>query len=128
MIQKKNVHISFIIFHILILASEILRSFQAVKYFLDPRSIEKLNFVYLKDEESMKVLYRCIDPEVLPVDFGGRNNVVYNHEEYTKLMLEDDNKTSSFWADDAKPANRVANGTLVADVRPQSSLIAAKAS
>jgi len=102
--------------------------YKAIKYFLDPRSIEKLNFVYLKDEESMKVLYRCIDPEVLPVDFGGRNNVVYNHEEYTKLMLEDDNKTSSFWADDAKPANRVANGTLVADVRPQSSLIAAKAS
>jgi len=118
----------FFYFHILTLASEILRSFQAVKYFLDPRSIEKVNFVYLKDEESMKVLYRCIDPEVLPVDFGGRNNVLYNHEEYTKLMLEDDIKTSSFWADDAKPVNRVANGTLVADVRPQSPLIAAKAS
>jgi hypothetical protein len=78
--------------------------------------------VYLKDEESMKVLYKCIDPEVLPVDFGGRNNVAYNHEEYTKLMLKDDIKTSSFWSDDAKPVNRVA------DVTPQSSLIAAKAS
>ncbi|PAN45284.1 hypothetical protein PAHAL_9G107600 [Panicum hallii] len=102
--------------------------YKAVKYFLDPRSIEKLNFVYLKDEESMKVLYKCIDPEVLPVDFGGRNNVAYNHEEYTKLMLKDDIKTSSFWSDDAKPVNRVANGNLVADVTPQSSLIAAKAS
>ncbi|CAD6206459.1 unnamed protein product [Miscanthus lutarioriparius] len=65
---------------------------KAVKYFLDPSSIEKLNFVYLKDEESMKVLYKCIDPEVLPVEFGGKNSVVYNHEEYSKLMLQEDIK------------------------------------
>ncbi|CAL4918782.1 unnamed protein product [Urochloa decumbens] len=102
--------------------------YKAVKYFLDPRSIEKLNFVYMKDEESMKVLYKCIDPEVLPVDFGGRNNVEYNHEDYSKLMLEDDIKTSSFWADDSKTVNHVASGTFVPDVTHQSSLIAAKAS
>ncbi|RCV25869.1 hypothetical protein SETIT_5G200300v2 [Setaria italica] len=83
--------------------------YKAVKYFLDPRSIEKLNFVYLKDEEGVKVLYKCTDPEVLPVEFGGRKNVV-------------------FWADDAKPVNHVARGTLVADITPQSSLIVAKAS
>nr|CAB3493422.1 unnamed protein product [Digitaria exilis] len=97
----------------------------AIKYFLDPRSIEKLNFVYLKDEESMKVLYKCIDPEVLPVEFGGRNSVAYNHEDYSKLMMEDDIKTSTFWADDAKT---VKHGPLIADVMPQSSQIAAKAS
>ncbi|CAN6286999.1 unnamed protein product [Urochloa humidicola] len=102
--------------------------YRAVKYFLDPRSIEKLNFVYLNDEESMKVLYKCIDPEVLPVDFGGRSNVEYNNEDYSKLMLEDDMKTSSFWADDSKTANHVASGTFVPDVTHQSSLIAAKAS
>jgi hypothetical protein len=84
--------------------------------------------VYLKDEESMKVLYKCLGPEVLPVEFGGRNDVVYNHEDYSKLMLEDDIKTSSFWADDTKPVNHVGRGTLVANVAPQSSLIAAKAS
>ncbi|CAN6322779.1 unnamed protein product [Urochloa humidicola] len=102
--------------------------YRAVKYFLDPRSIEKLNFVYLKDEESMKVLYKCIDPEVLPVDFGGRSNVEYNNEDYSKLMLEDDMKTLSFWADDSKTVNHVASGTFVPDVTHQSSLIAAKAS
>ncbi|CAN6309551.1 unnamed protein product [Urochloa humidicola] len=102
--------------------------YKAVKYFLDSKSIEKLNFVYLNDEESMKVLYKCIDPEVLPVDFGGRNNVEYNHADYSKLMLEDDIKTSSFWADDSKTVNHIANGTFVPDVTHQSSLIAAKAS
>lgn len=102
--------------------------YKAIKYFLDPRSIEKLNFVYQNDEESMKVLYRCIDPEVLPVDFGGKNNVVYNHEEYSKLMLQDDIKTSIFWENGAKMVNHTVNGTLIPDVTPQSSLIAAKAS
>jgi len=99
-----------------------------VKYFLDPRSIEKLNFVYLKDEESMKVLYKCIDPEVLPVEFGGKNSVVYNHEEYSKLMLQEDIETSSFWEDDAKTVDHTVNGNLVPDVAPQSPLLAAKAS
>ncbi|WVZ60337.1 hypothetical protein U9M48_010380 [Paspalum notatum var. saurae] len=101
--------------------------YKAVKYFLDPRSIEKLNFVYQKDEESMQALYKCIDPEVLPVEFGGKNNVVYNHEEYSKSMLQDDIKTSRFWEDDAKIVNHAINGTFVPDVAPQSSLIAAKA-
>lgn len=101
---------------------------QAVKYFLDPRSIEKLNFVYQKDEESMKVLYKCIDPVVLPVEFGGKNSVVYNHEDYSKLMLQEDIETSSFWEDDAKTVNHAINGTLVPDVASQLSRIAAKAS
>uniref|UniRef100_A0A804M355 CRAL-TRIO domain-containing protein n=1 Tax=Zea mays TaxID=4577 RepID=A0A804M355_MAIZE len=102
--------------------------YRAVKYFLDPRSIEKLNFVYLKDEESMKVLYKCIDPVVLPVEFGGKNSVVYNHEDYSKLMLQEDIETSSFWEDDAKTVNHAINGTLVPDVASQLSRIAAKAS
>jgi hypothetical protein len=48
----------------------------------------------------MKMIYNHIDPEVLPVEFGGKNNVVYNHEDYSKLMTKDDIKTASFWAED----------------------------
>ncbi|XP_062212254.1 phosphatidylinositol transfer protein PDR16-like isoform X2 [Phragmites australis] len=104
--------------------------YKVVKIFLDPKSIEKLNFVYLKDEESMKLMHKYIDPEVLPVEFGGKNSVVYNHEEYSKMMMNDDIKTTSLWAADAKTdhANHVINGSLVPEVTPQSSLIAAKAS
>lgn len=76
----------------------------------------------------MKVLYKCIDMEVLPVEFGGKNNAVYNHEEYSKLMLQEDIKTSSFWEDDAKTVDHATSGTLVPDVAPQPSLLAAKAS
>ena len=104
--------------------------FQVIKVFLDPKTIEKVNFVYQKDEESMKVLYKYIDPEVLPIEFGGNNNVIYNHEEYSELMIKDDIKTANFWADDAKTdhANPVTNGTMVPEVKPQPSVLAAKAS
>ncbi|KAM0843089.1 hypothetical protein ACQ4PT_057935 [Festuca glaucescens] len=75
-------------------------SFKVLKVFADKKTIQKLNFVYKENEESMKTLYEHIDPEVLPVEFGGKNNVVYNHDEYSKLMTKDDIKTASFWAED----------------------------
>ncbi|KAK3146242.1 hypothetical protein QOZ80_3BG0263510 [Eleusine coracana subsp. coracana] len=105
---------------------------KVLKIFLDPRSIEKVNFVYLKDEGSMKVMHKYMDPEVLPIEFGGKSSVVYNHEEYSELMMNDDIKTLSFWAADAKGdhVNHANTGTLVREdeVTPRSSLIAAKAS
>ncbi|TVU45306.1 hypothetical protein EJB05_04813 [Eragrostis curvula] len=101
--------------------------YKVIKIFLDPRSIEKVNFVYLKDEGSMKVMYKYIDPEVLPVEFGGKASVEYNHEEYSELMRKDDVRTASFWDADAK-TDHVTNGTLVPEVTPQSSVVAAKAS
>ncbi|CAL4935652.1 unnamed protein product [Urochloa decumbens] len=104
--------------------------FRVIKVFLDPKTIEKVNFVYQKDVESMKVMYKYFDPEVLPVEFGGKNNVAYNHEEYSESMMKDDIKTANFWADDAKTdhANSAINGTMVPEVTPQPSLLAAKAS
>jgi hypothetical protein len=103
---------------------------QVIKVFLDPKTIEKVNFVYQNDEESMKVMYKYIDPEVLPVELGGNSNVTYNHEEYSESMMKDDIKTANFWADDAKSdhANSVINGPLGPEVTPQPSLLAAKAS
>ncbi|CAM0951806.1 unnamed protein product [Alopecurus aequalis] len=100
-------------------------SFKVLKVFLDPKTIQKLNFVYKENEESMKSLYKHIDPDVLPVDFGGKNNVVYNYEDYSKLMTKDDIKTASFWAEDG---NNVMNGHSAPEVTPQSSLVGAKAS
>lgn len=87
---------------------------KVVNYFLDPTTIEKVKFVYPKDEESMKVMHKHIDPEVLPVEFGGKSNVVYNHEEYSELMAKDDIKTACIWAADAQTdgVEHTINGTL----------------
>jgi hypothetical protein len=95
--------------------------FQVLKVFADKKTIQKLHFVYKENEESMKTLYEHIDPEVLPVDFGGKNDVEYNHEDYSRLMMKDDINTASFWAEDG---NHVMNGHSA----PESSLVAAKAS
>jgi hypothetical protein len=102
--------------------------FQVLKVFVDQKTMQKLHFVYKENEESMKKLYKHIDPEVLPVDFGGKNNVVYNHEDYSKLMTKDDTKTASFWEEG--DGNHVMNGHTVSDseVTPQSSLVVDKAS
>ncbi|RCV41142.1 hypothetical protein SETIT_9G111700v2 [Setaria italica] len=100
---------------------------ERLAYFLDPRSIEKVKFVYLKDEESMKVMRKYIDPKVLPLEFGGKSDVVYNHEEYSELITKDDIQTANSWAEDAKTdhINHAISGTLVPEVTPQMSLITA---
>lgn len=76
--------------------------------------------MYPKDEESMQVIHKYIDPEVLPVEFGGKSNVVYNHEEYSELMANDDIKRASIWATDAQTehVNLVIDGTLAPEVTP----------
>ncbi|XP_037464228.1 phosphatidylinositol transfer protein 3-like [Triticum dicoccoides] len=96
-----------------------------LKVLVDLKSAQKLNFVYKENKESMKTMYNHIDPEILPMEFGGKNNVMYNHEDYSKLMTKDDIKTASFWAADVNPVAKV---DWVPKVKPQSSLIVAKAS
>uniref|UniRef100_A0ACD6A4G1 Uncharacterized protein n=1 Tax=Avena sativa TaxID=4498 RepID=A0ACD6A4G1_AVESA len=82
-------------------------SFKVLKRLIDPKTVEKLSFVYKENEESMNRMYMHIDPEVLPIEFGGKNNVVYDHEEYSKLMAKDDIRMADFWAADG---NHVMNG------------------
>ncbi|CAN1835760.1 Phosphatidylinositol transfer protein 3 [Linum perenne] len=80
------------------------RIFQAfwkvVKYFLDPRTIEKVKFVYPKNQESVEVMRAFFDDHNLPAVFGGESNLEYDHAEFSKLMLQDDVKTASFWGFD----------------------------
>lgn len=70
---------------------------QAIKYFLDPKTFQKVKFVYPKKKDSMELMFKFFDADVLPVEFGGKNKVEYNHEEFSKMMEEDDIKTAKFW-------------------------------
>ncbi|CAN1163686.1 Phosphatidylinositol transfer protein 3 [Linum perenne] len=78
---------------------------KVVKYFLDPRTIQKVNFVYPKNRGSVEVMRSHFDDQNLPTDFGGEANLKYDHAEFSKLMLEDDVKTASFWGFDTKPSH-----------------------
>lgn len=42
------------------------------------------------------------DVENLPSEFGGKATLKYDHEEFSRLMAQDDVKTAKFWGFDEK--------------------------
>lgn len=90
---------------------------QAIKYFLDPKTFEKVKFVYPKNKDSVELMRTFFDVENLPREFGGKATLNYDHEEFSRLMAEDDIKTAAFWEIDEKPQN-VLNGHSMAEVAP----------
>lgn len=76
---------------------------QIVKYFLDPKTFQKVKFVYPKNKDSVELMKSYFDEENLPTVFGGKAMLNYNHEEFSKLMSQDDLKTAAFWGSDDKP-------------------------
>ncbi|XP_008241671.1 PREDICTED: random slug protein 5 [Prunus mume] len=95
------------------------RIFQAfwkgVKYFLDPKTFQKVKFVYPKGKESVEVMKTFFDVENLPSEFGGQATLKYDHEEFSRMMAEDDVKTAKFWGFDEKPCH-IKNGLSGAEV------------
>ncbi|KAL8153930.1 hypothetical protein V2J09_011690 [Rumex salicifolius] len=70
---------------------------KVVKYFLDTKTFEKVKFVYQKNNESVELMKSCFDMENLPVEFGGEVKLDYDHEEFSKMMAQDDLKYAKFW-------------------------------
>ncbi|KAG8654668.1 phosphatidylinositol transfer protein 3 [Manihot esculenta] len=89
-----------------------------VKYFLDPKTFQKVKFVYPKNVDSVELMRSYFDDENLPTEFGGKAILEYDHEEFSRLMAQDDIKTASFWGLDDKhqPAK---NGHHGAEVAPE---------
>ncbi|KAG7990167.1 hypothetical protein I3843_02G011800 [Carya illinoinensis] len=76
---------------------------KAVKYFLDPKTFQKVKFAYPKNKESVELMKTFFDVENLPSEFGGKATLKYDHEEFSRLMAQDDVKTAKFWGLDEKP-------------------------
>ncbi|GLT80010.1 hypothetical protein SLA2020_514730 [Shorea laevis] len=90
---------------------------KAVRYFLDPRTAQKVKFVYPKNKESVELMSSFFDVENLPAEFGGKATLKYDHEEFSRLMEQDDLKTAKFWGIDEKPlpiAKGISGGVEVA--------------
>ncbi|XP_047327929.1 phosphatidylinositol transfer protein 3 [Impatiens glandulifera] len=77
------------------------RIFQAfwkiVKYFLDTKTFNKVKFVYPKDKESVELMSSYFDIDNLPTEFGGKATLNYDHNEFSKMMSLDDQKTAALW-------------------------------
>ncbi|KAJ6288455.1 hypothetical protein OIU76_024445 [Salix suchowensis] len=70
---------------------------KAVRYFMDPITSQKVKFVYPKKKESLELMQSYFDIENLPSEFGGKASLEYDHEEFSRSMVEDDVRTAKFW-------------------------------
>lgn len=75
------------------MTSEEFINLQMVKPFLEPKTCNKVKFVYSDDNLSKKILEDVFDMEQLEVAFGGKNSDSgFNFEKYAERMREDDLK------------------------------------
>lgn len=98
-----------------------------VKYFLDPKTIQKVQFVYPKNKDSVELMRSYFDVDNLPTEFGGKATIQYDHEEFSRLMAQDDVKSAKWWGFDEKPAGLM-NGCTGAAVAPEPQSLASPAS
>lgn len=98
-----------------------------VKYFLDPKTFQKVKFVYPKNKDSVEIMRSFFDVDNLPTEFGGKATLQYDHEEFSRLMAQDDVKAAKFWGFDEKHKNGI-NGYSGAEVVPEPEGIVSAAS
>ncbi|VVB10022.1 unnamed protein product [Arabis nemorensis] len=92
--------------------------YRAVKYFLDPTTAQKVNFVYPKEKTSDELMKSHFDLENLPKEFGGKTTLEYDHEDFSRQMFEDDIKTAKFWGLEEKQYPKT-NGFPASNVVPE---------
>lgn len=68
----------------------------------------------------MELMKSYFDVEDLPSEFGGNGTLTYDHEEFSRMMAEDDVKTAKFWGIGDKPYHIAnGNGHSAAEVAPE---------
>ncbi|OIT27211.1 PREDICTED: random slug protein 5-like [Nicotiana attenuata] len=93
-----------------------------VKYFLDSKTFQKVKFVYPKNKDSVELMKSYFDMDNLPTEFGGKATLNYDHEEFSRKMVQDDMKAAKFWSlDKLHPET---NGYYAAEVAANPECIA----
>ncbi|KAM3304697.1 phosphatidylinositol transfer protein 3 [Capsicum chacoense] len=93
-----------------------------VKYFMDPKTFQKVKFVYPKNKDSVELMKSYFDVDNLPTEFGGTATLNYDHEEFSRQMAQDDVKVAKFWGFDKHPPG--ANGYSAVEVAPEPEAVA----
>ncbi|KAL3514634.1 hypothetical protein ACH5RR_027351 [Cinchona calisaya] len=96
---------------------------KVVKYFLDPKTFQKVKFVYPKNKDSVDLMRSYFDVDNLPTEFGGKATLQYDHEDFSRQMAQDDVKAAKLWGFDEHP-----NGYSGAEVVPEPESLASPAS
>ncbi|GFY86158.1 Sec14p-like phosphatidylinositol transfer family protein [Actinidia rufa] len=99
-----------------------------VKYFLDSKTFQKVKFVYPMNKESVELMRSYFDVDNLPTEFGGKATLKYDHDEFSRMMIEDDEKTATFWGSSDKHKHGSSNGYSGAEVVAEPTSLAPPAS
>ncbi|RYR49254.1 hypothetical protein Ahy_A07g035625 isoform D [Arachis hypogaea] len=75
----------------------ILDSVRMVKPLLEPKTYNKVKFVYADDNNTKKIMEDLFDLDQLESAFGGKNDTGFDINRYAERMKEDDKKIPSFW-------------------------------
>ncbi|GAA0152340.1 hypothetical protein LIER_10846 [Lithospermum erythrorhizon] len=68
-----------------------------VKPFLEPKTANKVKFVYSGDSNTRTIMDELFDTDHLEVSLGGKNVADFEISNYAEMMLEDDKKIPYFW-------------------------------
>lgn len=68
-----------------------------VKPFLEPKTRNKVKFVYSDDLNTKKIMEDLFDMDQLESAFGGNNNTGFDINKYAERMKEDDKRIPAFW-------------------------------
>lgn len=78
---------------------------QMVKPLLEPKTYNKVKFVYSDDANSKKIMEDLFDMDSLESAFGGKDNNGFDITKYAERMKEDDKKIPSFWSRSDSPSS-----------------------
>ncbi|GER41992.1 Sec14p-like phosphatidylinositol transfer family protein [Striga asiatica] len=70
------------------------------KPFLEPKTANKVIFVYADDQNTTKIMHNLFDMELVESAFGGKDDSDFDITKYAERMREDDKKIPSFWKTD----------------------------
>ncbi|CAK7347106.1 unnamed protein product [Dovyalis caffra] len=74
------------------------------KAFLEPKTYNKVKFVYSDDINSKKIMEDLFDMDHLESAFGGKDSVGFDISKYAERMREDDKRMPSFWTRASSPS------------------------
>lgn len=86
---------------------------------MDTKTFQKVKFVYPKNKDSVELMRSYFDEENLPKEFGGKSTLQYDHEDFSKLMTQDDAKKATIWGLDDSKIQQVRVGHSGAEVAPE---------
>ncbi|MED6132880.1 hypothetical protein PIB30_022959 [Stylosanthes scabra] len=79
--------------------------FTMVKPLLEPKTYNKVKFVYADDNNTKKIMEDVFDLDHLESAFGGKDDTGFDINKYAERMKEDDKKIPSFWTRENSPSS-----------------------